>query len=488
LGQDWQDEYYIWDCAAGTGNLLNGLTNKYNIWASTLDRQDVEVMHERIKNGANLLDNHVFQFDFLNDDFSKLPKPLQDIINDSEKRKKLVVYINPPYAEATNARTATGTGENKSGVATGNEVNKYFNAKIGSASNEIFALFMAQIYDKIHGCTLAQFSKLKFVQGSNFAKFKNYFHAGYLGGFVVPANTFDNVKGKFPIGFTMWDLKQSKKITKVHCDVFNEDGEEKIGDKNFYGDLPHSINKWIASCQSINEKSIGTLFYRGNDFQNQKYIYIDFGSSDAHDSELYIDESNIISAAVYFSVRNCIEATWLNDRDQFLSPDSNWKNDSEFQNDCLAFTVLHGQVRISNTRNINHWIPFKEQEVNAREKFESDFMTRFISGKLKSDTSKEIFELQQQRATPLLFSPEATAVFDAGRELWKYYHKQQNCNVNASLYDIREHFQGRNEQGKMNNKSEDKTYMSLIGNLREQLRQLADKIGSKVYKYGFLKE
>lgn len=87
LGKDWQDEYYIWDCAAGTGNLLAGLTNKYNIWASTLDKADVEVMHDRIKNGANLLDDHVFQFDFLNDEFSRLPQPIQDIINDPEKRK-----------------------------------------------------------------------------------------------------------------------------------------------------------------------------------------------------------------------------------------------------------------------------------------------------------------------------------------------------------------------------------------------------------------
>lgn len=55
LGEDWQDEYYVWDCAAGTGNLLAGLTNKYNIWASTLDQQDVNVMHDRINNGANLL-------------------------------------------------------------------------------------------------------------------------------------------------------------------------------------------------------------------------------------------------------------------------------------------------------------------------------------------------------------------------------------------------------------------------------------------------
>ena len=35
LGPDWQDEYYVWDCAAGTGNLLTGLVNKYNVWAST---------------------------------------------------------------------------------------------------------------------------------------------------------------------------------------------------------------------------------------------------------------------------------------------------------------------------------------------------------------------------------------------------------------------------------------------------------------------
>jgi len=49
LGEDWQDEYTIWDCAAGTGNLLSGLINKYNIWASTLDQQDVDVMHDRIK-------------------------------------------------------------------------------------------------------------------------------------------------------------------------------------------------------------------------------------------------------------------------------------------------------------------------------------------------------------------------------------------------------------------------------------------------------
>lgn len=45
FGKNWQSEYYVWDCAAGTGNLLNGLTEKSRIWASTLDLQDVRVMH-----------------------------------------------------------------------------------------------------------------------------------------------------------------------------------------------------------------------------------------------------------------------------------------------------------------------------------------------------------------------------------------------------------------------------------------------------------
>ena len=181
LGKDWQEEYYVWDCAAGTGNLLAGLTNKYHIWASTLDKQDVDVIHDRIKNGANLLESHVFQFDFLNDDFSKLPQSLQDIINNDEKRKKLVIYINPPYAEATSAKTVRGTAENKSGVAKDNAIREHYRMKINSAANEVFALFMARIYDRIPDCFLAQFSTLKFVQGTNFSKFKGFFLAHYLG-------------------------------------------------------------------------------------------------------------------------------------------------------------------------------------------------------------------------------------------------------------------------------------------------------------------
>ncbi|MEZ4893058.1 MAG: hypothetical protein R2778_08575 [Saprospiraceae bacterium] len=148
LGENWQEEYFIWDCAAGTGNLLAGLTHKYNIFASTLDQADVNVIHERIRHGANLLENHVFQFDFLNDDFNKLPKPLQDIINDEKKRKKLIIYINPPYAESGDIKQRSGTGKNKASVAH-NKMHDKYHAQLSGANRELFAQFLARIYFEI---------------------------------------------------------------------------------------------------------------------------------------------------------------------------------------------------------------------------------------------------------------------------------------------------------------------------------------------------
>jgi hypothetical protein len=73
FGENWQEEYYIWDCCAGTCNLLAGLANPHRVWASTLEQPDVDIVHENIKqNEIYLLESHVFQFDFLNGDFKDL--------------------------------------------------------------------------------------------------------------------------------------------------------------------------------------------------------------------------------------------------------------------------------------------------------------------------------------------------------------------------------------------------------------------------------
>ncbi|WP_288314990.1 hypothetical protein [uncultured Mediterranea sp.] len=487
LGENWQDEYTVWDCAAGTGNLLNGLTNKYNIWASTLDQADVDVMHDRIVNGANLLDSHVFQFDFLNDPFNKLPQPLQDIINNEEKRKKLVIYINPPYAEAANKRTVTGNGENKTNVAVKNLMYEQYSSKIGIAGRELFAQFFIRIYYEIPSSVLAEFSTLKILQAPNFRDFRATFRAKLGRNFCVPADTFDNVKGKFPIGFFIWHLNQKEDFQKTVSNVYEDDGVF-LGTKTIsVENTSKSINDWIIETRNRDgEKRIGYMSAKGNDFQNTNYNFIINEKKQLpHPRGTWITDKNIKEISIYFAVRHCIEPTWLNDRDQFLYPNDGWQVDEEFQSDCLAYTLFNNNIQ--SQYGVNHWIPFTEQEVDAKEKFESHFMSNYIAGKWPTQTTVQgrLWDKDTQ-PQPILFSPESQAVLNAGRKLWCYYHTQSGSNPNAALYDIRLYFQGTNDKGKMNVTSTDKYYNSLIITLRQRLKELAGKIEPKVYEYGFL--
>lgn len=493
LGENWQEEYYIWDCAAGTGNLLAGLTNKYNIWASTLDKADVEIMKERVKNGANLLENHIFQFDFLNDEFDKLPEDLRRIVEDEESRKKLVIYINPPYAEAGSITQTTGTGKNKVNVALDN--NTYYKYKdiMSSANNELFAQFFIRIYIEIPNCILACFSKLKYITGNNFKSFREIFKTKFLKGFVVPADTFDNVKGDFPISFIIWNTNIKEKFDNISLNIFDEnENENELGKKTFftYDNNIKNIGKWIAQYkEKSTELSIGMINTGRIDFQNQKLVYIKNDISDVAHSAM-ITKNNLIPICVFFAIRLCIKADWLNDRDVFLYPKNSWEDDTEFQNDCAAFTLFHPQNRISSEQGVNHWIPFTENELNAKDSFASHFMTDFLSGKIKKTISDNdsLFGTNTKSSSPLKFSSEANAVFEAGLSLWKYYHSFDLINVNASYYDIRAFFQKFNDKGRMNPTSKDETYNSLLACLKSKMDILAQKIAVKVYEHGFLKE
>ncbi|MBD5347754.1 MAG: hypothetical protein HDR84_00705 [Bacteroides sp.] len=493
LGENWQDEYYIWDCAAGTGNLLNGLVDKYKIWASTLDKADVDVMQERIKNGANLLPTHVFQFDFLNDSFDKLPNGLREIIADEEKRKKLVIYINPPYKEHSDAKQLKNTGKNISGVAKETETYKRFQGLIGTAARELFAQFLFRIKQEIPGTVIANFSTLKNLQASNFIKFRKQFDIKLKRIFVVPASTFDNVKGQFPIGFMIWDSNQQENFSHIVADVFNAQGK-KIGYKNIrsYADDKYII-EWLRQFYDKKNNSIlGYLRMNGTDIQHNTQIFITNKLS-ANDIKYSlftpITINNVIQMSIYSVIRKVINKTWLNDRDQYLFPLNSWKDDPNFHHDCLVYAIFDNAISCQEATN--HWIPFSEEEVGARDTFKSHALNDYIKGKKRPTKDATLFSVAEDNSQPLLFSAEATAVMDAGRELWRYYHSKEDSNPNASLYDIKMHFQGaktlKNGNVQMKSDSDDTRYTELINNLRDKLKELAKQIEPKIYLYGFLK-
>ena len=499
LGDDWQEKFYVWDCAAGTGNLLKYLTNSDNLFASTLYKGDVNRIKEKAqKEELSLLEDHIFQFDFLNDDLMgyKVPDALKEIINDPEKRKKLVIYINPPYSEAANTKEKTKTGRNKVGVATSTKMHDKYFELIGEACNELFAQFLIRIKKEISGCVLAQFSTLKTVQGENFNEFRKIFCSDLKSLFIVPSYTFDNVKGKFPIGFFIWNTSTSKEITGViKADVFNEHDENWQKNIYIHSNSKNIIN-WIKEYyDNKNNFYIGYLRAIGSDFQNSKGCYIKNERRQIKSPRgTNITEKNIFETCIFISVRHCIPATWINDRDQFLYPKNTYKTDVEFQNNCLTFTIFNKQNNISIHHGINHWIPFTAKQVRARQRFKSDFMTKFINGKYKpkeQETSLLPDTWSFIPTEPINFSQEAQEVFNAGREIWCYYHKNAygnpTYNVNASLYNIKEFFRGKNEKGRMSNKSkEDEHFNALETTLSEKMKTLAKAIEPKVYEHGFL--
>ena len=486
LGETWQDEYYIWDNSAGTGNLLNGLTNYDNVWASTIDKQDVDVMFDRINNGWRMPEDHVFQFDFLNDDFSKCPEDLQEIIKDDEKRKRLIIYMNPPYAEVSSVGEKGKAGVNQS------KMHDKYQCYFGTAGREIYIPFLWRCFHELKNCIIAEFSKVKILQGSAFSEFRKYYTLELVKMFSVPSWTFDNVRGIFPIAFKIWDTKKNTPFVKILSSVYDENGKPLPPKEYRVVDKTCVINKWITRYKQ-NEKElkedekIGFLCgTNGNDFQQNGIVYIlNKKEQMANPRGIWICRENLIPCSVYISVRHCVSSNWLNDRDQFLVPKEDWAKDKEFQSDCLIHTLFDNNISAQN--GINYWIPYTREQTGCKKSFKSNFMSDFIAGKIDLKENRGLFnESIQTEKSEILLSTEAKNVYDAGLELWKYYHSKSNSNPNASFYDIKKYFQGESN-GTMNSHSDDKNYTDLLANLKIALKSLEQKIEPKIYKYGFLK-
>lgn len=318
--------------------------------------------------------------------------------------------------------------------------------------------------------------------------------------FIVPAKSFDNVSGDFPIGFMIWRTNEKHIFNEVIANVYDADSSYIEQKRITSYDNYKYINDWIKPYRaSKNDRMIiGKIPFKGNDFQNQRIIQIVHPNMkyNTQAGQFLINPQNLSIACVYFAVRKTVKATWLNDRDQFIKPSSNWFEDNEFKNDCLVYTLFNNVIQ--SKYGVNHWIPFSEKEVGAQDTFDSHFMYDYINGKYSDKNAKAIqmgiFDKNSKdiiNDRPLIFSHEAQQVIDCARELWKYYHKQKNANPNASLYDIRMYFQGTKvtPKGKiiMNPNSKDETYTSLLHDLRSKHKILSDKIVPKVFEYGFLK-
>ena len=66
LGNNWQKDYIVWDMCCGVGNLETKHSNLRNVFMSTIDQSDVDIM----KATKTCVRAERFQYDYLNDDIA----------------------------------------------------------------------------------------------------------------------------------------------------------------------------------------------------------------------------------------------------------------------------------------------------------------------------------------------------------------------------------------------------------------------------------
>ena len=511
LGKNWQKDYIVWDMCCGVGNLEVKHSNPRNIFMSTLDSEDIDVM----KATKTCVAATRFQYDYLNDDIAddgsidysltnKIPESLRQAIKEG---KKILVLINPPYAEASNrgflGEDVTGEENKKTGVAKTKFSN--FMDDYGKASNELFVQFLARISKEIPTASIAMFSTLKYVNSPNFEKFREKWSSEFLNGFVVHNKSFDGMIGKFPIGFLIWKTnhlsKKSKSFLEIKVEVLDKE-VKPIGEKSFYN-LPSSLflNNWIirpkankkevipikntvspaigkSSVKTWSDNAIAYMHCAGNDLQQTEQLTSLYSSSFSNGHGFYVNKENLWQSAIIFSVRRLITQTWLNDRDQFLQPIVPLTD--EFINDCLIWMLFNRCNKSASANDldwngkkwsiVNHFIPYTEEEVGAPDRFESDFMVQYLRDKK--------------------LSSEAKAVLDEGRKLWKAYFAHTDVRAvrdelklnrpDVGWYQVRKALEARNKSG-------DFPVVS-FETFKTAYEVLSDRLRPMVYELGFLRK
>lgn len=390
LGENWRDEYVVYDPAAGSKNL----TRDYNfkeLYCSTLYDSELKIGERYNKNSVS------FQFDFLNDYFpmnngeleleggcnGKVP---QGLIKAFKENKKIVFLLNPPYGTACNQGETSKAGVNDTNVR------KQMRAdNLGAGAENLQHQFLYRICKikesyKLTNCVIALFSNPIFLSGEKQADFLKYLcnNFEYRNGFLFQANNFADVSGKWGITFNIWKNGKTGDIHNfVHTLVAKNDECEivKIGEKNIYNSWGDKLmSEWVREpLKEINEKPIelpnvtsalnvkeenargkmltGSIAYFHNNANavryNQTYVGL-YESPCSAANGLSCVPQNFLRVTAAFSARKLINGNWINWTDEYLAPNEKHLKYREFEMDSVIYSLFENKSNQSSLRNVEY--------------------------------------------------------------------------------------------------------------------------------------
>ena len=510
LGDNWKDEYVVWDNCCGTKNLTRDYRFK-ELYCSTLENAELEISSRYNPEAVS------FQFDFLNDTIAgrdslsgvyddKLPKGLKDALLEN---KPIVFLLNPPYGKPS-GMTRNGIGNNI--------VNTNINAEmlenqygIGSSMLEMqFIYRIIKITEKyrLSNATIAMFNKTTYLTAPACKQLRNYMFSkyGYVNGCEIDGSIFNNVGG-CGISFMVFSTKTQNK--NIVCDiikqneqqidiikqkiVYNTDNLKTLTDYAKFGFSKNKITvPFIKSPLNVTNTEkyvpanfIGWYFSHSNDvFQSQQMIGL--LNSFAHVGWAITPE-NYENCCCAFSARRLIKCEFYNDKDQFLYPNIKHQNYKLFVNDSIIFSLFNDKSNTASLRNVTCnnklWDIKNEFFWMSKSEIES-LANKYNNDDCYNDahTSSERFVYNKLQTITL--SPEAKAVLDKAsdivrntfkyRELFNQEHPEyQINNWDCGFYQIK-------ALCKEYAKSDYDEFVKLY-------KKLADKMRPMVYELGFLK-
>ena len=305
-----------------------------------------------------------------------MPKNLREDLDNPKIR--WIIFINPPYATASTFERDRNRVDKLNVSKT--EIRKLMTAEnMGEVSRELFSQFLYRISKEFKGKTvwLGMFSTLKYINANNDQKLRDkFFQYEYERGFVFSSKNFQGCKGKFPVGFLIWNLAENIPLEsqKISLDVFNTD-VEKVAVKNLTSEnRADFLNKWIKRPPAIkkfpplsgglnvaannkdrrdriSENFLASLMVKGNDFLNQNGTallsapYVSAGA-------LSVTPENFEQCMIVHAVHLIPKSDWLNNRDQFMQPTKELS--AEFISDAVIWSLFAPSNQTVSLRNVEY--------------------------------------------------------------------------------------------------------------------------------------
>lgn len=521
FGNNWRDVDVVWDCCCGTKNLTRDYDFK-ELYCSTLFQSELDMAKKYNREATT------FQFDFLNDDFEKLPEGLK---NAFREKKSIRFLINPPYA------TACNHGKTSKESLAQTMVNKWMKADdIGSCSENLLSQFFYRIMKlkERFGCdiSIGVFCKPIFLSGATYDKFREKFLSQfkYEGGFLFNAGHFSGTSEAWGIDFTCWSSGETTDKNNFNHTLVDTDRNgqiKEVGSKVIYNcDGSQLMSKWVETkdtyeqvdavpltsgvCVRLDGKergkklgigSIGYFHSNANSVcYNAQYVNI-FTSVFAAANGRDIRPENFLRVCSAFAVRKLIGGNWINDKDEYLAPDETNPKFRQFELDAVIYSLFNSSSQQSSLHNIeykgktwdipNHFFWMSREEIMNLAK-ENENEEVYNDANASEDRFVYKF-IQDVFAKGEHFSLEAKAVLDKGFELvrktfkYRWLFNQDNPTYQTNNWDCG-YYQLKNLLKKDVEAKNNGELKNFCEEFETAYKVLAEKLRPQVYELGFLKK